>query len=261
MGLSKFTASTPIKGLCTSYVYSYKNMYCSGQAAVFSDSAGKPYARRSSNEELANLKRATPSWVSSTFTLANEISTGTPFWYGYFTPGDMYTYYDAVGSFKTMSTDSYTTVPNTYDETWNTEVWAVLMSAYFNYSISQAVNRLVLDTIGAGSFLKKKKSAFRICRDLLIGKDFFTIRFDLRRIFLDRTSVTAQFSMIQTLIRFCISGFKGVSYLIRGIGFSRLLVSSFSFFEGLLQRMILKKEEVIIVSRISREFEFKGYLV
>lgn len=341
MGFSRFTAATPISGLCTSYIYAYDNDPNTAQAVLFSDSAGMPYARLSQNEQTVQLQRSTPAWVASTFNLPQAVAQEAAFWYGYYTQDMIYTYYDAVGTFRRMSVDDYPTVPDVYDDEWNEQTWQVLMSAYFSYSVAQSLNRSVMDTIGltesfGKQFVFKRSctngiaatearvaSAFhpRLCTDnlqsteavtrsisffrilldaldckrvssriiatyrsmsvtigfsdvlerlrglVLFCADGFGIQDDTARLFEYQRTMTDEvdsaetFSMIQTLIRFCTSGLAGISTLIRSIGFFRNVRSLLTFLERLLPRMILKKEELIIVSRITREITFKGNLL
>jgi hypothetical protein len=341
MGFSRFTAATPISGLCTSYIYSYKNEADTAQAVLFSDSAGMPVNRLSRNEQVVQLQRSSPAWVSSTFSLPSTVAQGAAFWYGYYTQDMLYTYYDAVGTFRRMSLDNYSTIPDVYDDEWNEQTWQVLMSAYFSYSVTQALNRSVMDTIGLTETFGKKftfkrscsnsvaaaevktvrkylprlcadnlqgteivrrySTSFRIFRDALECKrsssrivavfrvmaetvgfsgilarlrglvrfcsDGFSLQdentrlFEYKRTVLDEVATTGTFSMIQTLIRFCSSRLAGSCSLIRSIGFIRMVTSLMAFLERLLPRMILKKEELIIVSRITREIEFKGDLI
>jgi hypothetical protein len=140
MGFSRFTAGTPIAGTCTSYVYSYVNMACSACAVLYSDSAGMPMNRLSRNEQFVQMQRGSPAWVPSSFSLPSPVAQGESFWYGYFTAESLYTYYDAVGTFRRMSIDDYSTPPDLYDDEWNEQTWQVLMSAYFSYAVAQAVN-------------------------------------------------------------------------------------------------------------------------
>jgi len=85
--------------------------------------------------------------------------------------------------------------------------------------------------------------------------------FEYRRLIDDEVETVGAFSMIQTLIRYCASGLAGIGTLVRSVGFFRSITSLVAFLERLLPRMILKKEELIIVSRITREIEFKGDLI
>lgn len=341
LGFSRFTAATPITGACTSYVYSYKNWANTACAVLYSDSAGMPVTRLSRNEQFVQLQRATPAWVPSTFSLPSTVAQGAAFWYGYFTVESLNTYYDAVGTFRRMNVDEYTTPPTTYDDEWNEQTWQVLMSAYFSYAVAQAVNRSVMDTVGLTETFGKK-FAFkrtcpnpvavsegkvvrrflpRVCTGLLQGTETitrrtaffrvvvnavtcsrvssrlmrgfrivsdstgvsgvvtrvrgllrmctdgfavadFTARFlEARRVLEETVNTVSVFSMIQTLIRACVSGLSGIGLLARSVGFLRMAQSVATLFERLLPRMILKKEELIIVSRVTREIEFRGNLL
>jgi hypothetical protein len=341
MGFSRFTAATPISGLCNSYIYSYKNEADSAQAVLFSDSAGLPVNRLSRNEQVVQLQRLSPAWVSSTFSLPSAVAQDAAFWYGYYTHDMLYTYYDAVGTFRCMSVDDYPTVPDVYDDEWNEQTWQVLMSAYFEYSVAQALNRSVMDTVGLtetfgksfsfkrscangvavvevketrkflprlcadslqcteatsrsisffrnlldalecrrsssrivamfrviaetvgfSDILERLRGLVRFCSDSFSLHDETTRLFEYRRTVLDEVDMTEAFSMIQTLIRFCASGLSGLGALVRSVGFFRNVFSFAAFLERLLPRMILKKEELIIVSRVTREIEFKGDLI
>jgi hypothetical protein len=263
MGFSRFTAATPITGACTSYVYSYRNWENSACAVLYSDSSGMPVTRLSRNEQFVQLQRATPAWVPSTFNVPSTVAQGAAFWYGYFTVESLNTYYDAVGTFRRMNVDEYTTPPSTYDDEWNEQTWQVLMSAYFSYAVSQAVNRSVMDTVGL-SELRIKRIGFRRTSPNGVGVSDSKLTRALigyRRAFGDVVTTVGRVFMFQTLFRFCFSGLAGLGTLVRSVGFIRALVSVTSFFERLLPRMILKKEELIIVSRVTREIEFRGNLL
>lgn len=342
IGFGRFTASTPITGACTSYIYSDTNVSSIAQAVVYSDSSGIPSTRLSRNEQAAQLQRSTPAWVSSTFTLPQTIPQGSAFWYGYYAQDAIYTYYDAVGLFRRYDTEELTDIPNTITSNYlYTETWTALMSAYFSYSTAQALNRSMMDTVGLtesfGRNFSFKRScansvqcsevnttkAFhsRVCTDsfhgietvkriasytrtflevfdctrvssrVVMGFRFMTetigtadifskIRivvrlcfdgialqeltnrlFQYRRTINEDVETAETFSMIQTLFRFCISVFSGVSSFVRSVGFFRNLTSALKFLERLLPRMVLKKEELIIVSRVTCEIEFKGDLL
>lgn len=253
----------------------------------------------------------------------------------------LYTYYDAVGTFRRMSVDDYPTVPDVYNPQWNPETWQVLMSAYFSYSVAQSLSRSVMDTVGltesfgrhfafkrycttgvaalgvpdasgfhprmcSDSFkvtetvnrttsffrilldaieckrassrvvavfrtlseevglsdiLERVRGLVRLCTGGFALQDETYLLFEYRRLIDDDVETVGVFSMIQTLIRFCTSGLAGIGSLIRSVGFFRNITSLVAFLERLLPRMILKKEELIIVSRITLEIEFKGDLI
>lgn len=340
MALGRFTTSNPIAGTCTSYLYSYYNAATRGQAVVYSDNGGLPYMRLSRNEQIGNFQRATPAWVASTFTLPNPISSGSSFWYGYYTDDWFFTYYDTVGTFRRMVTEEYLDIPEYFNDPWN-DVYTVLMSAYFEYTVVQNLTRSMLDTVGltetfgkqfafkrkcvngttitenifqkktlprvcADSFtisdtvtrighlfrllsdsflctrnssrtvicnrslsdwfgisdmLERTRIVIRTCISLLDCSERINLQFELLRLLQDTSEAAERFSMIQTLFRFCTSSFTALENILRSVGFIRVIASGIEFLEHLLQRMLLKKEELIIVSRITKEIEFKGYLV
>jgi hypothetical protein len=263
MGFSRFIAATPITGACTSYVYSYVNMASTACAVLYSDSAGMPLTRLSRNEQVVQMQRTTPAWVPSTFTLPSTVAQGAAYWYGYFTTDTLYTYYDAVGTYRRMSIDEYSTPPTTYDDEWNERTWQVLMSAYFSYAVSQAVNRSVMDTVGLSELRNRRIGLQRTAPNGVGVSDSKLTRafIGYRRVLGDVVETVGRVFMIQTLFRFCFSALAGLGTLVRSVGFIRALVSGSSFFEHLLPRMILKKEELIIVSRVTREIEFRGNLL
>jgi len=123
------------------------------------------------------------------------------------------------------------------------------------------VFRTMVDTLGFTDILERVRGLVRLCTSGIAFQDESSRLFEYRRLIDDEMETVETFSMIQTLIRFCDSGFMGISSLIRSVGFFRNVVSLVAFIERLLPRMILKKEELIIVSRVTREIEFKGDLI
>lgn len=263
MGFSRFTAATPISGVCTSYLYAYRNIASSGCAVLYSDVGGNPTARLSRDEQVVSLQRSTPSWVASTFTLPSTVAQGASFWYGYFTSEMFYTYYDAVGTFRRMATDEYESPPDLYDDEWNERTWQVLMSAYFSYSSALTVNRLVMDTIGLTELRTRSVGVRRVfpAAMALLDMSLMTRFLMYRRVIADTVESLGQCGFLQVLFRFCVSNFSGTGLLKRSVTFIRLVQGAFTFFERLLPRMILKKEELSIVSRVTREIEVKGDLL
>ena len=84
---------------------------------------------------------------------------------------------------------------------------------------------------------------------------------ELFRLCVSGMEVIGVVGFVQSLIRLCASGLLSGGNVLRSVGQTRFIVSTCTFLEGLLDRMLLKKEEIIFVSRITREIEFKGYLL
>jgi hypothetical protein len=338
MGMSKFTASSPINGLCTSYIYSYKADDLNGQAVLYSDSGNKPGTRLSRDEVIVDLDRTTPVWVPSTFSLSRQIAAGETFWYGYNAKYAIYTYYDVGSTFQKMDTMNLSDVPTTFAGLGDT--WSIIMSAYFSYSNAQSYTRKMIDTIGVAGVFGKKGAFRRSCtgacleNGLAAGKSFLprvcigstgisartsclsfffrsiadairgkeanvrrlsltrfasgviggvdflqriagvvrvfgsvvnqlgeiSTRIDMRRVMSESAMLEDRLGFFQTLIRWCRSSLEVECIASRITGFVRLALSSLSFIERIQRRIVLRKEELIFVSRITRILEFSGRL-
>ena len=123
------------------------------------------------------------------------------------------------------------------------------------------VFRAISEAIGFSDVLERVRGLVRICTSGFAFQDESFRLFEYRRLIDDEMETVETFSMIQTLIRFCASGISSIGSLIRSVGFFRNVASLVAFIERLLPRMILKREELIIVSRVTREIEFKGDLI
>jgi len=261
MGLSRFTAATPITGSCTSYIYSDAIYSAGGQAAVFSNSGSNPNTRLSRDEQVVSMQRSTPAWVPSTFTIPGTISPGSYFWYGYNARDYIETWYDRAGVFRWMDTEGLPGVPTTFSDPYQPEVTNVLISAYFSYSVMQNLTRSIFDTFGLTGPAARFLSERRACSDDLAGADFATRQGSCIRPLEDGVVSVDALYPLQTLFRFCVSSFTGLGMVIRSVFVFRTIESGLLFVAGLLKRLVLKKEELIIVSKITRKLEFKGYLL
>jgi len=279
MGLSKFTAVSAIAGLCTSYIYSYMDGDCNGQAVLFSDSSNFPGTRISRDEAIVDLDRTTAGWVSSTFSLSRAIATGETFWYGYNAKISINTYYDVAGTFRKMWTENYTDVPQTFSDYG--DVWNVIMSAYFTYTSSVNYTRTCTGNAGVTDSASRRAGVARVTSasvgaELAINRCVGIKRvgsgsvsvdeikqtvFSYFRTLTDFLDVQRISGIVQRLIRFCVTEAQPQGETVRRIGFSRFVESFFLLIERMLPRMILKKDELVIVSRITREIEIRSTLV
>jgi hypothetical protein len=279
MGLSKFTAASAIAGICTSYIYSYMSNDCDGQAVLYSDVSNFPGTRVSRNETIVDLDRTTGGWVPSTFTLSRAIAAGETFWYGYNAKYGINTYYDVAGTFRKMWTDTFTDVPETFSDYG--DVWSVIMSAYFSYTSSvnytrtcagnagvtgtaarrAGIARAAPASVGAEHIVNRCIGVNRMGSDSVSVDEIKQTVFSFLRTLTDVFDVTRSSGIVQQLIRFCISNAQPQGETVRRIWFSRFVDSAFDFLERMLPRMILKKEELVFVSRITREIEIRSTLV
>jgi len=279
MGLSKFTAASAIAGLCTSYIYSYRSDDCDGQAVLFSDASNFPGTRLSRDESIVDLDRTTGGWVPSTFTLSRTIAAGETFWYGYNAKYGINTYYDVAGTFRKMWTDTFTDVPETFSDYG--EVWNVIMSAYFSYTTAVNYTRTCTGNAGITESAVRRAGVARtssgsVGAELAINRCVGINRmgigsvsvdeikqtvFSFLRTLTDVFDVSRSTGIVQRLIRVCISEALPQGETVRTIWYSRFIESVFEFLERMLPRMILKKEELVFVSRITREIEIRSTLV
>jgi hypothetical protein len=279
MGLSKFTAASAITGLCTSYIYSYMTNDCDGQAVLFSDASNFPGTRLSRNEAIVDLDRTTAGWVPSTFILSRAIAAGETFWYGYNAKYGINTYYDVAGTFRKMWTDTFTDVPETFSDYG--DVWSIIMSAYFSYTSSvnysrtctgnagitgntarhEGIARSSAAQVGAGLALNRRVGIIRMGSGSIALTEMRQTLFAFIRTLTGLMNIQRASGILQRLIRLCVSEAQGQGEPVRRIWFSRFVESAFELIERILPRMILKKEELIIVSRITREIEIRSTLV
>lgn len=279
MGLNQFTAATNIAGTCTSYMYSYvADNDARAQAVLFSHSASWPASRLSRNEQEVNLERSTPAWVPSTFTLSRTVAQGETFWYGY-NAFWLKTYYDVGGLFVKMINDEGT-VPDTFIK-YNNYTWNIIMSMYFEYLESQTYTRSISHACATAGNASRVHGVRKACTGSLGASGNVSFLRLLQRLCSGSAAVADRFEFVQALIRACTSGIMAVSRvgfvqalirscttvasavetLARSVGRSRLILSGLSFIGRSIGRMILKKEELIIVSRVTREIEFRGNLL
>ncbi len=281
-GLNRFTASSAIYGTCTSFMYCYLNIPgVGGIPVVYSEANLKPANRISQNEQNANFVVTTPAWRSSTFSLSRPIAAGETFWYGYCASEIYFTYIDFTNRVERMYTDGFIEDVFVAAPDPDTVIKNVLMSMYFTYTDAQNFSRIMLDTIGLTetfmrNFIFKRGVASALDTDEEVSKnmgysrncssvtgmsELYLCTQNLIRLLTDSLVVIEGIKFIQTLIRFCASGIGAGGEVLRSVGQSRLIISACTLFEKMLDRILLKKEELVFVSRITREIEFKGYLL
>jgi hypothetical protein len=279
MALNRFTAPQAIQGTCTSRIYSYVVDDLRGQAVCYSNNGSAPNLRLSRNEQIVSLDRTVGAWVPSTFTLSRTIAAGEVFWYGYNALYGIKTYYDLGGTFRKMFTDEYTVVPDIYSDYG--DVWSIIMSMYFEYTTSQNYTRVIGAGMGAGGTASRRIRAARSCAGTtgliapltrivrIIRKCHGDIELAgvteiLQHLIRTCAVVATGFSNlvgIQSLIRFCASIGGSSDSVMGSRGVIRSITAALGIIERITGRMILKKEELIIVSRITKELTFKGKLV
>ncbi len=262
MAVTKFmTSSTPIQGFCRAYLYSYLSGDYEAQPVVYSDSGGKPFQRETQQETVVSCSVATPGWVQSSFIAFPGIQAYTPFWFGFNTPGIFYTYFDYASTMYRMWTENMAGPPATFTDSFN-QSWNVKMSAYFEFALPQAYQRKVLLSVGTtASSPSNCMNMRRLCSDVMLSVENHGIIGNFLRICSSMSELQDVFSFSVAFVRRCASNIAGVLNIARRLSVSRRVASSFIAFELLKRRLCLMKDEVIIVSRITREIEFKGYLV
>lgn len=281
-GLNRFTASSAIYGTCISNMYCYLNTPgVGGIPVVYSEVNSKPVNRISQNEQNANFTVTTPRWISSSFSLTRPVAAGETFWYGYCASEIYFTYIDFTNRVERMYTDGF--IENVFVPAPDpdTVIKNVLMSMYFTYTDAQNFTRNMLDTIGLTETLARQFAFRRACADGsgisekvvpqrgLIREcespsgvtDNLTFIQVLLRFCGSVVSAEGITVLVQSLIRFCASGLSSMGTVFRSIGQFRLVTDLCGFVERLLGRMLLKKEELVFVSRVTREIEFRGYLL
>ena len=262
MAVTKFmTSSTPIQGFCRAYLYSYLSGDYEAQPVLYSDSGGKPYQRQTQQETVVNCSVSTPGWVQSSFIAFPGIQAYTPFWFGFNTPGIFYTYFDYASTMYRMWTENMTAVPDTFVDSFS-QSWNVKMSAYFEFALPQAYQRTVTLSVGMGeSSPIKHMSVGRLCSDAMQAVESLGLIGMFFRHCVSTSGTQDVFGLSVALVRRCVSSVEGVLNLARRISVFRRIASSFTAFELLKRRLCLMKDEVVIVSRVTREIEFRGYLV
>lgn len=281
-GLNRFTASSAIYGTCLSSMYCYLNTPgVAGIPVLYSEVNSKPANRISQNEQNANFVVTSPRWVSSSFSLSRPVAAGETFWYGYCASEIYFPYIDFANRIERMYTDGF--IENVFvpDPDPDTVIKNVLMSMYFTYTDAQNLTRIMLDTIGLTETLARhftfrracadgsgitettvaQRGLIRECRSLADIADLLSFIQVLLRLCSSTLEAVGTVSFVQMLIRFCVSGLTVLENVARSLGQSRLVTSVCGFIEQMLGRMLLKKEELVFVSRVTREIEFRGYLL
>ena len=262
MAVTKFmVSSTPIQGFCRAHLYSYLSGDYAAQPVVYSDSGGKPYERESQQETVVSCSVSTPGWVESSFIAFPGIQSYTPFWFGFNTPGIFYTYFDYASTMYRMDTENLTAVPTTFTDSFS-QSWNVKMSAYFEYALPQAYQRTVAASVGVGgSSPVKRMSLGRLCSDALQALESLGLVGTFFRWCTSGAVVRDGIGSAVAFVCRCASEVAGSMNVVRRLSVIRSLASGFEVFEALRRRLCLMKDEVVIVSRVTREIEFRGYLV
>ena len=120
--------------------------------------------------------------------------------------------------------------------------------------------RKLIGNIANNESVERMSNALRLCASGVRHVDSLSFWMDLRRVIADFTEGRDVVQTIQVLIRFCRSEAAGIATVFRSTGIYRCALSALSFLERLKPRLVLRKEELIFVSRLTRELEFPGRL-
>jgi hypothetical protein len=178
-----------------------------------------------------------------------------------------------------MWTDTFTDVPETFSDYG--DVWNIIMSAYFSYTSAVNYTRTCTGNAGITDSAARRAGVARaisasVGAELAVNRCIGINRmgsgsvsvdelkqtvFSFFRTVGDVLDVARSSGIVQRLIRFCVSEAQPQGETVRRIWFSRFVESALEFLERMLPRMILKKEELVFVSRITREIEIRSTLV
>ena len=238
MPVNPYTAPQDICGSCTAYYYSYyQDSEARGYPVLYSDSAGSPSLKISSNEVYADLRSPVSSgeWLGAGFDIAGSVSSGDTIWFGYMPRFYMYPYFDEGGSLKEMNVESYTTPPESFD-TGGWSQYQITLSMYFEYPISQNHVRDIADSESISDGVSRKNNVKRI-----VGEVFLSVQESLSRV----QELVRRFSEVDVFS----------DNLIRRAGVFLTLLSSLRVWDYLLNRKAKSMDELTIHSPVTVELE------
>ena len=185
MPVNPYVTPGSVSGNCTAYYYSYhSDSEARGYPVIYSDSAGLPANRLSTNESYADLRNPSSSgeWLGAAFDINGTIPAGQTIWFGYMSRFYLFPYFDEGGTLKEMDVSGNSTPPNSFvTGGWSSD--QLTLSMYFEYTAVENYTRDIAtisalsDGISRIHFGKRKimESAFSLSDFIRGGKGIFKI--------------------------------------------------------------------------------------
>jgi len=266
MGLCSYvTGTVPVEGYCKAslYVHGSRTYTVKFRPVLYGNGASIP-SKRLSKQEAWNdeLYNNTPRWVHSSLFCVPAIQPHTPFWFGFDCQREPLLNFDYGGEMYVAPTFDDEPLPEVISWFFEDYSWPIRISSYLTYGLPQVYTRsLVCSGKFATSGIIRQGFLRRLLQPVLGMTHTIGTTGVFFRLCQTLCSVNEAFFRGMGFIRLCISfaGIKGVA--VSALGFVRRLASAFGFHDWLVRRLVLKKEELVFVSRITREIEFKGDLV
>jgi hypothetical protein len=186
IALNKYVVPQNGGGVCTAYVYAYNDeTYSEVLPGLFTDVNGKPYQKKSKNENwvYVSVWGSNPAgWRSNTFNLDGTITAGTNVWFGVFS-GWFTTRFDYGGEcYKFwMDWDTYEDydgelTPYVHIQPWDT-FCNIKWSWYFTYTAAENYVRKLTQTVKLTD-TRKLKADYKKTLKLTAGVNSLLGRFE-----------------------------------------------------------------------------------
>jgi hypothetical protein len=162
MPVNPYVTPGSVSGSCTAYYYSYhSDGEARGYPVIYSNSAGLPANRLSTNESYADLRNPSSSgeWLSAAFDINGSIPGGSNIWFGYMSRFYMFPYFDEGGTLKEMDVSGNSTPPNTFVPFAGSD--QLTLSMYFEYTASENYTRDIATIAALSDGLSKIYSGKR----------------------------------------------------------------------------------------------------
>ncbi len=255
--------STSMQGLCRASLYIRNSPSAVNvRPVLYEDAGGMPGARMSEQEASYVGTGAYPRWVQSSLVCFPGVMRLTPFWFGFDLKCEPALSFDYAGSMCLMYTEEMTELPSWFSDPEQNRSWPVRVSSFLEYGLPQSYARSVKDggrAAGANPVrrvaVRKRVSAGAAAGEALGLTGVFT-----------RLCASISRSGDVVLVGFvfarkCASLIGAAARAGAALALRRIAASAVSFLEAVAGRLRLRKEEVVFVSRIAREIEFKGDLL
>ena len=149
--VNRFLISEAINGLCTAYFYTNQDDYEGyGRPVFYSDNADKPLTRRSTNEQLIDLRVQSGKpvgWRSGTLTTNTNITSGSYIWFGMFCEYFWFPRFDYGMKCYTDDWCNFDSIPNTYPMYGANYFMNFKLSMYFTYTSAQNYVRTLTQSV------------------------------------------------------------------------------------------------------------------
>jgi hypothetical protein len=208
--VNRFLVPETINGLCTAFVYTSQDDDASGgRPVLYSDSGNRPFARRSTNEGLIDLRIVSgkpAGWRSATFQSNNSIASGTNIWFGVCCEYMWYPRFDYGATCHADWWDEYESIPDNYPVYSWSKVLDYKLSMYFDYTSAQNYVRTITQGVSLADSLIKTA--------------------DYRRSTTQTARVNSALSRFETFYRKCAMNVRNTMSLSRFPSFYRIAIDN-----------------------------------